>query len=244
MCTDEEFRLLLTNWDRAAHLTNMGCERLLAQIKCAAMSAGSGAAPDVERICAAGTLTQWLGEHLAARGTDPRFKTRKQLLDWGAPLQCHAKRHKVDYHRAAGSFVTFLNMKRSERLARGEKLEAGAARLEIADLKEQWANMSDDAKHRYINIAVEQYNQAEVRRMQVAAAGDAEPNPTHMYNVGVLWGLGDKNFPLSVANLERAAIAAYGEGFLPGSRKYCDALREKMRSRILVRDRGPCSLTA
>lgn len=55
-------------WDRCAKLSNMHTERLLSQIK-AACPEKSGK-PWLERMVAAGLLTQWNAAHLAAGGRD------------------------------------------------------------------------------------------------------------------------------------------------------------------------------
>ena len=132
MCKDQEFRQLLMAWARVSRLTNMGCERLLAQIKSSSANAGPGA-PDVERVCAAGHLAQWLTQHPSANGEDSRVVSRKQILETGAPLLRRAKakaklpRRK---HRPAGSFTVFYNMRRGNRVKRGEVLSKSEAKAE------------------------------------------------------------------------------------------------------------------
>ena len=61
--------MLLTRqvWGRHGHICNMACERLLARIKAAA----PGRAPNLERIVAAGGLTQWLEEYKKVRRQPP-----------------------------------------------------------------------------------------------------------------------------------------------------------------------------
>ena len=72
-------------WAHESRTCNMHMERLFI---CIIKSLGFQKSPDVVRIVSAGTLTQILKDHLQAGGSDPRFVTRQQLLDEGAPLEC------------------------------------------------------------------------------------------------------------------------------------------------------------
>ena len=238
--TQQEFRQLLMTWARVSGLTNMGCERLLAQIKCSAAGAGSGP-PNVERLCAAGTLTQWLQQHLAARGEDPRLMSRRQVLEQGAPLLRQAKglskgSRATRSHRPAGAFTVFSNTKRASRVTRGERLSKSAAKLEREALVEEWKTMSVSDKRYYSNVGAAEYDRAEIRRLTADMVDD---NPTKAYNPGILWGLGTKTMPISEENFTRCARAAWGDDEqLCGSHKYCAALREKLRASVFVKDEG------
>ena len=64
---------------------NMNCERQLALIK----SATPQRLPFAERLCAAGLLTQWLGPHTRAGGSDPRSTTRSDLINSDAPIEAN-----------------------------------------------------------------------------------------------------------------------------------------------------------
>ena len=238
MCRDEEFRQLILTWAHVTKLTNMGCERILALIKKAAFGTGPDAAPDVERVAAAGTLTQWLTTHLAAGGSDPRVMTREQAIEDGAQLQCRAKRCKRAT-RPAGGFVAFSNHRRGERKASGEVLDKDAAKLERDALSREWSALDDDAKQVWSDTSQRAHDDRELDRLTSAlGTTDPDPNPTHMYKVGVLWGLGEKRFPLAKECFIRQAKAACGDDALPGSRRYCSALREDFHKSIFIEDRG------
>ena len=240
MVDDVEFLALLSNWNVSTKLTNMATERLLASIKGAAMTTSVGVAPDVERVCSAGHLIQWLTEHFNAKGDDPRITTRRQLVADDVPLQCTTKRRNIGRTKTkpAGGFVVFQAQRRRQRLSTGQKLNKDAAKLEREDLRSEWSTFDLGAKKRYLNIARGEHNQAELGRLQRDLDGEPVENPTLQYNSSVLWGLGSKASPLSVENFEQVAKNICGEESLPGSRRYCTALRDDMRRSMCVKEEG------
>lgn len=80
-CT--HLRSTLIEWGVSARLTNMVQERNLALVK----QATRGKAPLVERLHAAGMLTQLLASHRAHGLSDPCVVRRDELIAKGAPLE-------------------------------------------------------------------------------------------------------------------------------------------------------------
>ena len=100
---DKGIRRGLQNWGRFTKLSNMHTERLLSLIK-----NGSGKSPTIERLTAAGLLTQVLKEHTKAGGDDPRRSAKKKdLVAAGVPLQgSQARESKKSPGRARGCLRT------------------------------------------------------------------------------------------------------------------------------------------
>ncbi len=83
MCGDLHFLEHLKQLRSRMTVCNMHIERLLARFK----KCVHGKHPLMEKIVAAGTLSQWLHLHMAAGGHHPTALYREDLLRQGVPLE-------------------------------------------------------------------------------------------------------------------------------------------------------------
>jgi len=93
---------------REMRLTNMHRERLLARFKRNA----PGPHPYMERVCAGGTLAQWLHHHIQAGGTHPMSSTRSALLKEQMPIR--ASRNLITDGRKSRAHVIYMNTRYRE----------------------------------------------------------------------------------------------------------------------------------
>jgi hypothetical protein len=87
--SNESFQNALRVW-RKSLVCNMGLERLLALIKSSCPS-HKARAPNMERVCANGLLTQWIALHRKNGGADPRITSRRALVIADVPINAAPK---------------------------------------------------------------------------------------------------------------------------------------------------------
>jgi hypothetical protein len=138
--------------------TDMWSERLLARIRQASDSTESTA----ERVCASGTLAQWVTEHKLRGFADPRAPTRDQLLQDGVPLRVR----KVEKEsKPCGVWVNFMR-----------KQEAERKRLGIVLNKHQYREWQNTKREEFNALDPERYavELAEVRSAYSEKLGEQE----------------------------------------------------------------------
>ena len=212
-------------------------ERLLALIKQGAMPYPGAKNVDAERLGAAGLLCQWLTEHLKAGGEDPRFMTRAGLLSAGVPLQC--KRKAPGSHKPAGSFCWYRSSCLAERKQQHGTVSKQQYMDEMTEIKKNWSELDGVGRRDWIEQARDAHNRAELRRLQEGLDSDgAASNPAHAMSCS-LWGLNTRTAPFAVDRFVAEAKDICCEESLPGYRRYCRALRDRLAEDLFVSDAGP-----
>ena len=216
-------------WAHESRTCNMHMERLLALIR---KSMGFQKSPDVERLVSAGTLTQIMKDHLLAGGSDPRFVTRQQLLDKGAPLECALEAPTKS--KAASGFVSF-RAERRPTLAEGEKDH-------LQEVVRAWADQPPLEKERYKDIALASWHDKQRRivdaRGQRSVLDSDLPASLPKKKPEVFFGLGSDSQPITLKHLKDSIreLLTLPPGDLPGHREICTSLREKLQREIMVDD--------
>ena len=174
-------------------------ERLLALIK-------KGTAPplgakhmDAERLVAAGTLCQWLTEHMNCGGADPRFFTRKRLLSADTPLRCRRKERK-SARKPGGSFIFFRAAHIAQRKRRHGQIPRKAFKKEQQHLRKQWQDLQQVEKDEFATRARETFHRATLRALRDAADVPSSGSADVGVRTDTLWGLGDKASLLIMKN--------------------------------------------
>ena len=226
---DDDIRAALLLWARKTKLANMSLERLLALFKASCDEDH----PMVERLAAASYLTQWLVNHHAAGGVDPRkTQARSELIRRGAPLAAAnsklAKRKarrgkKRSYFSGAQTFVWKHGLK--------IKLSRRARFAERSRLLNVFGTMSAEEKLRY--------QREELEAWEASIPHVADPDDKYQHVIGdKLFGLSSREFALREDVCVNGIREVTPEPTKQGMRNYEPKLREWSRQRLVVSDEG------
>ena len=226
---DDDIRAALLLWARKTKLANMSLERLLALFKASCDEDH----PMVERLAAASYLTQWLVNHHAAGGVDPRkTQARSELLRRGAPLAAansklakrKARRGKNrSYCSGAQTFVWKHGLK--------IKLSRRARFAERSRLLNVFGTMSAEEKLRY--------QREELEAWEASIPHVADPDDKYQHVIGdKLFGLSSREFALREDVCVNGIREVTPEPTKQGMRNYEPKLREWSRQRLVVSDEG------
>lgn len=139
-------------------IVNMRSERELATVRHA--QGNRDKRPELEAVIAKALLSMVMREHRRLGGEDPRYVTRKQLLEKEVPLACSkAGLGKTRKRTWTGTFVNWFNPINAERKKAGNKMsQALYSAFRDAHLK-QWADMSAEEKNRELLKAREHHSE-------------------------------------------------------------------------------------
>jgi len=170
----------------------------------------------------------------AAGGHDPRYTTRQHLLDKGAPLMCARQKAKS---KPAGSFCVFRSQRVAERKRTQAVLAGGLASAdqEMRQVRDAWNALPAEQMASYVTRAQAEHSRKEPQRL---TAEEEITNPTHDMGWALLWGLNSKDSPLAEDRFRQAALEAVMEENLPGSRRYCGALRDTFVEGLFIPEQG------
>jgi hypothetical protein len=210
-------------------ICNMHTERQFALIK--KSYAHIGGAPEVERVCGGGLVTQVLSMHLAHGGADPRFTTSSKLLASGVPLR-RAKRRgrgrKGCKTHAGGGFLVFTRAQERIRKATNISLAScGGRKQRFQELSCRWRKLSRAQRTAYDAEAKRTWA---LRRCVVAG-----PEPSHGH--ASFWSFSNHDEPFAEEDFVKTIKAKCG-GDLPGCRKYLSAFREDLRKAAFIADQN------
>ena len=126
LARDTPLREVLLTWGRVGRATNMDVERKFASMKQAGGSAKQ--APDAERLCASGVVSEMLSTHIGAGGHDPRCTTRNQLLSMDAPVTSRKKKKNLAAQTGgSGGYLLFQGEQRRAHPGQNSKQHAAEA---------------------------------------------------------------------------------------------------------------------
>lgn len=142
MCSDECFLSALKAWGSTAKVTNMHVERILARMK----KATPEKLPSVERMLAAGNVSEWLRRHMANQGADPRVHSRRQLVQAGTPLKCGVSQAQT-MRGGLRPAIAYANKKLHEERERGTCFTAADRCNRQRELVTEFAMLPSEQKH-------------------------------------------------------------------------------------------------
>ena len=206
-------------------ICNMALERDLALMK----AASPMKFPLLERFVASGFLSQWLREHKAAGGQDPRGTAKaKDLIAAGVPLARGQSNQPASQPRKSRGVFTYIGANRCKRRK---------------TLKERGAEFRELAHEFYSMPSVEQniYKSKEQQGAEVRAqAGEGcDPDPEEQYDIAIadkLWGLSSRCQPVDVSQVSNVIVKHTPAGAGPGMHNYCENMRASFACGIIVHD--------
>jgi hypothetical protein len=128
LLADGDFMAAVRLWSRRARCTNMHIERCFALVR----RAVDDPAPNVERVAAAGFLSQVWAEHRKAGGKDVGLTTREDLAREGLPLPAVVVPRVHQPGRARGHITYMLERLEKYRLEKGRLSQAEEASVRRA----------------------------------------------------------------------------------------------------------------
>ena len=169
----------------------MHIERMLSLVQKATPSK----LPYAERLLAAGMLTQWLKDHTAQGGADPRVTTRDQLLTAGVPLECNK-----EVTKKGGPQPQMLYSNEELSKVKRRRVADGLAPLSKVECVEETRRFNSefrtlDSVNRQAYI-----DEAADRRSNRNSAGSTDIAPS--YNSMTHFGLCNKEAPVLESELE------------------------------------------
>ena len=128
MLADDDLMDAVRLWSRTARCTNMHIERCFALLR----KAVNDTAPNVERVAAAGFLSQVRAEHRKAGGKDMGLMTREDLAREGVAVPAVAAPRLHPLGRARGHITFMLERLEKSRLEKGRLSQAEQASVRKA----------------------------------------------------------------------------------------------------------------
>ena len=151
---DEQWRVSMRILLKSFKVCNMHVERYLSRIRRSCPHVHT--APPVERVRAAGFVSEVLTQHRVNGGQDPRFTTSEQLLCKGVPLH-RAKRRKTQKVRGSAGFFKFGKQEEDRRRERGEtQLQLGGRKRRFEELAMQWGANTQQQRRAFNLLAIEE----------------------------------------------------------------------------------------
>jgi hypothetical protein len=211
---------------------NMHVERYLSRIRrsCSHMHT----APTVERVRAAGFVSEVLTQHRVNGGQDPRFTTSKQLLSKGVPLH-RAKQRKTQKVRGSAGFFKFVKQEEDRRRERGEtQQQLGGRKRRFQELATQWDASTQQQRRAFNALAIEDRRETLNDLHQVV---QEEPPRTDPISVnGGFWGMSTLETPFTEQALVDTVRSDMGD--LPAATEYLAHFRSELKTGTFVRDVG------
>lgn len=137
---DANIQKTLDIWSRRGRLTNMHMERAFALIRKACVQK----VPSLERLVAAGFLTQTLSTHLLAGGKHPAVVTRSELQTQCVPIAAAPERPVAFPSRARGHLLYMRDYLCEARLAKGAALSAEEQSTKRREAMLAWSRLSQE----------------------------------------------------------------------------------------------------
>ena len=226
LLADGDFLDAVRLWSRRGRCTNMHIERCFALLR----KAVEDPAPNVERVAAAGFLSQVRAEHRKAGGKDVGLTTREDLAREGVARYA-ATRARVNQPGRARGHITFMQ----ERVEK-YKLEKGGKLSRAEQASARAAAMASWRHELSAEERAEWQARAVAKASTVKAAMEVRQRG---FKDDVLWGLAQENTPLraDVAKqylAEQLECAEEEVSLTKMSAKY----RQRMRDGVVVQDNG------
>jgi hypothetical protein len=228
MCDDEDFRALLRNWDKIAEVTSMAVERLLARTKHASEQLQT---PTAERFSANGFNSEWLHEHIAVGGRNPKVTRIQDLIkDHNAPLTANNKPKSTNSSLARGGFL-YADEKYDE-LKRRTRQKYSLDQYYI--LRNRYL-AEFDLKSAAEKADFNRRASTPGGRHEQGAAGDV-PEARAFNMDGALFGINSQALPVNpdfATDLLEELVGRVG-----GLTSYADKMRDLFMKRLFVKDEG------
>jgi len=226
-------------WSESFATTNMWCERLLAAIR----NATDDGDVDVERVCAAGLLTQFATAHRQGGGDEPGYTTRGHLLEDGVALRCRPDETPAGQ---SGTLVAWMREMERKRKRDGGVLNKEEYKTWQRQKAEEWTSLSDqnqalvlanvrnDHAERMVQRQEELDEKDAVRQTEADIAA-ARVSPSLRT---VVSDIGDKRSPCRDSVFEAEVTRAVGrsQGAAPGFTKHCDHYRPQQVDALFCED--------
>ena len=235
MANDDEFLRALRLWGTCAKVSNMHTERLLARVK---RATGAQGCPVLESYLANGYLAQFLAEHIAAGGDDPRVQTNTKLADRGVLLRKEVEQAKKASEARGGVRAWWLYAQ--TKLQDRPRFGYASYQKWKRDTALEFATMDKEAKRAFYDKAA---RQERLRR-------DSSPREVgaarRRRDASRLWGMASDELPVGrelfldgVRGRARARLGHDGQDVDGVTFKQWGAsCRQRFQEQCFVRDAG------
>jgi hypothetical protein len=222
--SDENFRLLMSNFGSVGRCTSMAVERVLAKYKHATPMKH----PHAERFSAAGMLSQWSGEHLADGGWDTKtIKVQDLIADYQTPIHFNKTQSFKQPGRA-----------RPEKLYAIDEYHALLQRRGVKSLP--WAEHVEARRQFERDFASLPAGQQDLYKARASGnASDLDLPPSiGRYNLegDLLWGVSERRHPIRPELAAELIKELKGTSEVGGFSSYESLLRERFLDKLLVED--------
>jgi hypothetical protein len=223
--SDPRFKQLIRRWGDTGRITNMHVERLLSLVKASC----PGAAPDLERVISAGTLTQWRRAHLASGGHDQNVTRIADLVQVGVPLVAAAsnnskqgkkRRPALDYSNSV------VNRERTRAANLNIKMTQGQINALRGEAARAFKYLPENEKSRWEAAC-------EIKRRPIVVE---EVPSMDSWDKDCLWGLASRESFIAESEVEQFMKEEFGK--LVGVSCYAPKFRDEWRGKTIIKDEG------